>query len=159
MTKYSNVNHNQAPTDESPDESLSFGEDHDMGQIIFKDVDKEGKYAHGKLGDFDVMIMKSNGYINATKICRDGGKHYKYWNENKQSKKISQELSKTMNIAVVANKKHQKLMAFMLKYVLSWTNNTFLIIFVLFYIFNNVLARGSESLQILLLFQYFRYAI
>jgi hypothetical protein len=37
--------------------------------------------------------MKSNGYINATKMCRDCNKHFKYWNENKQSKNLFYELS------------------------------------------------------------------
>jgi hypothetical protein len=34
--------------------------------ISFKDIND--KFSYGKLGEFDVIIMKSNGYINATKF-------------------------------------------------------------------------------------------
>jgi hypothetical protein len=33
--------------------------------IVFKDINDD--YAWGKYGDFKVIIMKENGYINATK--------------------------------------------------------------------------------------------
>jgi len=46
----------------------------DIRNIIFKDIDD--KYAYGKLGNFKVMLMKKNGYINATKLCKDAKKEF-----------------------------------------------------------------------------------
>jgi hypothetical protein len=41
-----------------------------MNDIIYEDLgDKYNKYAYGMYGDFKVIIMKENGYINATKLC------------------------------------------------------------------------------------------
>ena len=35
-----------------------------------------------------VIMMKDNGYINVTKFCRDGGKHFRHWKELKGSKEM-----------------------------------------------------------------------
>jgi len=43
--------------------------------IIFEDINDV--YAYGKYGDFNVIIMKDNGYINATKLCKDAHKDKK----------------------------------------------------------------------------------
>jgi len=41
-----------------------------MNDIIYEDLgDKNKKYAYGMYGDFKVIMMKENGYINATKLC------------------------------------------------------------------------------------------
>lgn len=60
----------------------------DIRNIIFSDIDDT--YAYSKLGEFDVMIMKSNGYINASKLCTDSNKKL-----NKKDKK--KELSNWIN--------------------------------------------------------------
>jgi hypothetical protein len=55
--------------------------------ITFEHINDD--YAWGKyMGDFKVIIMKKNGYINATKLCTLGGKHYKHWKENKGTKEL-----------------------------------------------------------------------
>jgi hypothetical protein len=41
----------------------------DIREISFKDINDV--YSWGNYGDFKVIIMKENGYINATKICND----------------------------------------------------------------------------------------
>jgi len=35
-----------------------------------------------------VIMMKSNGYINATKLCVDGGKRFDHWLDSKHSKEM-----------------------------------------------------------------------
>jgi hypothetical protein len=101
MAEHSKIDHYSAPADGSSDESSSSGKDYgdDTKQIIFKDIDEGGKYACGRHGTSEIIIMKSNGYINATKMCRDHNKHYEHWNKSKQSKKIIRELTKNMNTA------------------------------------------------------------
>ena len=44
------------------------------------------KYSKAKYGEFDVIMDMTNGYINATKLCSDGGKKMCHWLENKNSK-------------------------------------------------------------------------
>ena len=42
---------------------------------MFEHIDKN--YAYGKLGEFQVIIMKKNGYMNATKVCEKYGKLFR----------------------------------------------------------------------------------
>ena len=46
------------------------------------------KYSKAKYGDFDVIMDITNGYINATKLCADGGKKIYHWMENKSNKEL-----------------------------------------------------------------------
>ena len=39
-----------------------------LNQIIFEHIDD--KYAYGKYGDFKVIMMTKNRFINATKLCK-----------------------------------------------------------------------------------------
>jgi len=47
------------------------------------DVHSKAKYA-----DFDVIMNMETGYINATKLCNDGGKKFFKWNENAGNKEL-----------------------------------------------------------------------
>lgn len=64
-------NESSLDTDSDTDchEEIEYDDDDDIHNIIFTDIDDT--YAYGKLGEFDVMLMKSNGYINASKLCTD----------------------------------------------------------------------------------------
>ena len=61
-------------------------------------------YAWAKYGNFKVIIMKKNGYINATKFCgeaitKNGNKkELKHWKTNTDSKVIMDEISKEVGI-------------------------------------------------------------
>jgi len=57
-----------------------------LSNIIFKSINED--FGYGMYGPFKVIIMKKNGYVNATKLCADGGKQFKHWLENKQSQEI-----------------------------------------------------------------------
>jgi len=46
-------------------------------EIILEDLDDE--YGKGKYGEFNVIVMKNNGFINATKICNDVGRKFSDW--------------------------------------------------------------------------------
>jgi hypothetical protein len=59
---------------------------YNIQRIIFEDINAE--YGRGKYGDFEVIIMKSNGYINATKLCSNGGKKYKNWSRLQGSQEL-----------------------------------------------------------------------
>src|SRR3981189_2561499 len=49
-----------------------------------------GKFWYGRYGQFRVVMMKDCGFINATKLCSDGGKDLKHWFENQRSKDLLQ---------------------------------------------------------------------
>lgn len=42
-------------------------------------------YRTGSLGPLTVVVQEEDGYINATKLCRDGGKRLEHWTGNKAS--------------------------------------------------------------------------
>lgn len=74
--------------------------------IIFEDLNDE--YAYGKLGPFKVLIMKENGYINATKLCNNAGKEFQFWMENKSSKELIKEV-RSVGIPTDSKKEPHKL--------------------------------------------------
>lgn len=67
-----------------------------IGGIIIEDIND--KYARGKYGSFHVLIMKDNCYINATKLCKDAGKEYRFWFVNSTSKELINAVSASVNI-------------------------------------------------------------
>jgi hypothetical protein len=44
------------------------------------------------------VIMNSNGYINATKLCKNGGKEFKHWKESQHSKKMIIDFANNLEI-------------------------------------------------------------
>ena len=70
----------------------------DIHQIIYKDIDS--KYAYAKLDKLDVIMMKKNGYINATKLCDNAGKRFRQWKANKSSKQLIEEVAKENNTPI-----------------------------------------------------------
>lgn len=69
----------------------------DIRHICIIRINKD--YSYGKYGDFCVIIMHKNGYINITKLCNDAGKHFSHWKENKSSMDLIFELSKSLHIS------------------------------------------------------------
>ena len=48
-----------------------------LEELVFENINEE--YGWGKYGNFKVLIRKKDGYINLTKLCRDGGKEFPDW--------------------------------------------------------------------------------
>lgn len=87
-------------TSEEIDPALTMRyDDDDLRNVIFETIDD--KYAKGKLGQLEVIMMKSNGYVNITKICTSAGKNFSHWKENASSKKLLKEVSKSVNPHIV----------------------------------------------------------
>ena len=61
----------------------------DIRNIIFEKIND--KYSWGRYGDFDVIIMNKNGYINVTKLCSEAKnkkgnpKNFFGWSGNRNS--------------------------------------------------------------------------
>jgi hypothetical protein len=45
-------------------------------------------FYYGLFGDFKLVIDKSTGYFNATKLCADGGKRLHDWSRLEKSKNM-----------------------------------------------------------------------
>ena len=62
----------------------------DIRDTIFEDINEE--YAYGLYGNLRVIMMKKNGYINATKVCHDAttrtgtNKEFFDWTRNASGK-------------------------------------------------------------------------
>lgn len=48
----------------------------------------EGEFVYGTYLEFNVLFMRSNGYINATKLCAQAGKRFDKWLDNITSKRL-----------------------------------------------------------------------
>jgi hypothetical protein len=60
-----------------------------LTQLILKDIPyKHATYSFGwgKYDTFKVIVLKENGYINASKLCLNAGKEYYRWNETNKAK-------------------------------------------------------------------------
>ena len=64
--------------------------------IAFEQI--QDNYWYGAYGPFRVVMMKSNGYINATKLCTSGGKDYKDWARLKGSTELINALEKVKEL-------------------------------------------------------------
>ena len=63
-----------------------------LRDLIIKDNYTSGNYCEL------VMMMKENGYINVTKLCKDGGKEFFNWKANKISEIFLDEVSSNLQI-------------------------------------------------------------
>ena len=57
-----------------------------LEQIAFEQIKED--YWYGWYGQFNVVMMKSCGWVNGTKLCKDGGKQLKHWFENSSTRKL-----------------------------------------------------------------------
>ena len=57
-----------------------------LSQVAYELV--EGDYWFGKYGPFKVIIHSTSVYVNATKLCDDGGKRFRNWYQNSHSQEL-----------------------------------------------------------------------
>nr|WBF70308.1 ankyrin repeat protein [Megavirus caiporensis] len=97
FTKPKKYESDNSDYDQSESESESESEveldkydDNDLRNVIYKDLNDE--YSVGRLGDFDVIFMRKNGYVNATNLCKNTKKEFYHWKENQFAKELMQGL-------------------------------------------------------------------
>ena len=70
----------------------------DIKNIIFKSIDKD--YSYGKYDDFEIIIMNSNDYMNATGLCNainkscGSTKLYRHWRLTDTAKELIEGVAK-----------------------------------------------------------------
>ena len=73
----------------------------DIRNICFEKINDE--YSWAKYGDFKVIMMIKNGYINATNLCNDtetkngAKKEFKRWKNNSYAKELMEEIADDQN--------------------------------------------------------------
>ncbi len=67
-----------------------------LSELIFEDINSD--YGRGNYGTISVIIRKKDGYINATKLCKDAGKELFNWNKNNMSNELMEELEQVLRI-------------------------------------------------------------
>lgn len=106
--------------------------------IIYEDINKD--FGFGKYGDFKVVIMKKNGYINATKLCSSGERRFKNWTYTNNSQELINEVSSEYSdiitdfkpIIIVDNNHQQELRGTyvhpdLITHIASWVSAKFAI--------------------------------
>jgi hypothetical protein len=58
----------------------------DITKLAYEKIND--RYSKAKYGEFDVTMDMTTGYINATKLCTDGGRKMYKWLENKNNKEL-----------------------------------------------------------------------
>jgi hypothetical protein len=96
INKINDSNYNSDSDTDSEDTTNNEIDKKDIRNIIFKEINDD--FSYGKYGNFSVILMKKNGYVNATKLCNSGGKKLIHWNENKSTGNLLSTLSKITNI-------------------------------------------------------------
>jgi hypothetical protein len=62
-----------------------------ISDTIFEKINDQ--YSYGQYADFKVIIMNSNSYINATKLCNQNGKRFDNWLRNDGNKELINEVN------------------------------------------------------------------
>src|SRR5271163_4015894 len=55
-----------------------------LSAICFQQI--KDNFWLGQYGDFQVLMMQDCSYVNASKLCKDGGKRFDHWLANDSSK-------------------------------------------------------------------------
>ena len=61
-----------------------------LSEVCFKQI--KDNYWYGSYGEFRVIMDKSTGFVNATKMCASAKKNYYDWSKNKSSQQLIQAL-------------------------------------------------------------------
>jgi hypothetical protein len=67
-----------------------------LSELIYEPVNEQ--YGWGLYGEFRVLIRRKDGYVNVTKLCKDGGKKLFHWSENEMSRVLVGETSQVLGI-------------------------------------------------------------
>src|SRR5277367_4093575 len=57
-----------------------------LSAICFEHIKDD--YWYGAYGEFRVVMMKTNGWVNASKMCKDGGKKFNDWSRLQGTKEL-----------------------------------------------------------------------
>ncbi|QRM15796.1 n1r/p28-like protein [Penguinpox virus 2] len=62
----------------------------DFSNLVTREIDE--RFCYIKYDKFELIMMKENGFINATKLCKLGGKDFHRWKRLDYSKELIREV-------------------------------------------------------------------
>jgi hypothetical protein len=68
----------------------------ELCDICFENI--KDTFYYGLFGDFKLVIDKSTGYFNATKLCERGGKRFRNWRSLEKSEKMVEYYEKSWRL-------------------------------------------------------------
>nr|WCB86993.1 CPPV182 N1R/p28-like protein [Cooks petrelpox virus] len=68
----------------------------DFSDLVTREIDE--RFCYIKYDTFELIMMKENGFINATKLCKLGGKEFKKWIRLDGSKELIKTVEETNSI-------------------------------------------------------------
>ena len=71
--------------------------------IVLKNINDN--FAYSRLGNYKIIIMKNNDFINASQLCIICGRQYKNWKRNSNSKELINKIEKIIENPIISNKK------------------------------------------------------
>jgi hypothetical protein len=108
-----------------------------LRDLIFENIND--KYSWGNYGEFKVLMMRENGYINVTKLCKEGGKEFRFWRRLDMADNLIKETSSdghrcTSDILITINGGNQTLLTRgtyahpdLVPHIASWVSPSFAI--------------------------------
>lgn len=85
----------------------------DLRKIIFRTDEQNPNFGYGKYGDFEIIIMKENGFVNATKLVDQSasGKRFEDWRRLVSSTNLMDKLEKHFDgkVCLLVDKVHNRL--------------------------------------------------
>ncbi|AAR83566.1 transcriptional regulator [Canarypox virus] len=68
----------------------------DFSDLVTREIDE--RFCYIKYDIFELIMMKENNYINATKLCKLGGKEFNKWICLDESKELIKTIEETNNV-------------------------------------------------------------
>jgi hypothetical protein len=67
-----------------------------LSELIYEPVNEE--YGWGKYGEFRVLIRRKDGWVNVTKLCKDGGRELFSWTRLESANSVIVEVERALQI-------------------------------------------------------------
>ena len=77
-----------------------------FNQTIYDYINND--YAYGKYGEFTIIIMTSNGFINITNICNDHKKNFNDWSKEEHNIELINACNEEINDKSIIEIKNNK---------------------------------------------------
>jgi len=99
--------------------------------LLYENINSD--YCRASYGEFKVVMMNKNGFINATKLCISGGKRLESWHRNSGSKEMIEFFTSQLNTECkigIAGGKNTEISGtyvhrYLIPHIASWVSPTF----------------------------------
>ncbi|UWX11393.1 CRPV-284 [Crowpox virus] len=68
----------------------------DFSNLVTREIDE--RFCYIKYDTFELIMMKENNYVNATKLCKLGGKDFHRWKRLEGTKELIKKVNEMNNV-------------------------------------------------------------